>query len=59
MINGKKIQYYLHRFIMGLPAGEGIDSEKTVDHINRFKYDNSEANLRIATQFMQNMIINS
>lgn len=45
-VNGKQEMIKMHRFILGLHAGD----EKTVDHINRNGLDNRRCNLRIVTR---------
>jgi len=48
-VNGIKRSVSLHRSLMGLTVGDGLD----VDHINRDKLDNRRTNLRIIPRGMQ------
>lgn len=47
--NGKTVGIAMHRQVMGLKAGDGLQ----VDHINRDTLDNRRRNLRIATASQQ------
>ena len=44
-VRGKRINHRMHREILGLVAGDGLE----VDHINGDPLDNRRANLRIVT----------
>jgi hypothetical protein len=51
--NGVRFVQYAHNAIMDFqPTGKG--SKMTVDHINRYGFDNRKANLRIVSQTVQN-----
>lgn len=44
--NGARQHIFLHREILGLTSGDGLEG----DHINRDRLDNRRANLRVATR---------
>ena len=53
--DGKKKELYLHNLVMGRMGYNGKGQTETIDHINRNGFDNRKANLRIATQSVQNI----
>lgn len=44
--NGRKLLLYMHREVLGLEHGDGLQ----VDHINRNRLDNRRGNLRVVDQ---------
>jgi hypothetical protein len=53
--NNTKKTVYLHQYLMDVHFEDNTDMEKTVDHINRDKFDNRRENLRFASMTEQNL----
>lgn len=46
---------YLHQYIMDVHFEDNTDMKKTIDHVNRDKFDNRRENLRFANMSEQNL----
>ena len=51
----KKLTIYLHQYIMDVHFEDNTNMKKTIDHINRDKFDNRRENLRFANMSEQNL----